>query len=123
RHHIVALVENLPRFSRVRQLTISSLKRFVRIERFEDHSELARIHAEAAGEEPVDWAYAVDKRTHCSDEELWPPPLITGNDFIAMGFPPGPHFKEILTRVEDEQLEGRLKSHEDAMEYVRRNFV
>jgi len=122
-HHIVALVENLPRFSRIRQLTVSRLKRFIRVERFEDHCELSRIHAEAAGEEPVDWAYAVDKRTHWSDEEIWPPPLMTGNDLIAMGFPPGPHFKEILTRVEDEQLEGRLTSHEDAMEYVRRNFV
>jgi poly(A) polymerase len=122
-HHIAALVENQPQFSRIRHLSISSLKRFVRIERFEDHAELSRIHAEAGGEEPLDWAYAIDKRTHWSDEDLWPAPLVTGNDLIAMGFPPGPHFKEILTRVEDEQLEGRLTSHEDALEYVRRHFV
>jgi poly(A) polymerase len=39
-----------------------------------------------------------------------------------MGFKPGPLFKEILTRVEDEQLEGRLTNREQALEWVRRNF-
>jgi len=51
-----------------------------------------------------------------------PRPLVTGNDLIAMGFQPGPQFREILTRVEDEQLERRLTTHEDAVVFVRRNF-
>src|SRR6185436_14024742 len=34
-HHIVALVENLPRFSEVREMSVSTLKRFFRIERFD----------------------------------------------------------------------------------------
>jgi poly(A) polymerase len=55
-HHIEALVENLPRFSEVRQMSMSRLKR------------------------------------------------------------------EILTRVEDEQMEDRLKSREQAMQFVRANF-
>ena len=121
-HHIQALVENLPRFSEVHQMSMSSLKRFFRLDRFEDHLSLARIHATAAAEEPTDYAYAALKRAEWSDKEIWPEPLVTGNDLIAMGFPPGPPFKEILTRVEDEQLEGRLSTREEAMEFVRRNY-
>jgi len=121
-HHIVALVENLPRFSEVHQMSTTVLKRFFRLDRFEDHLKLARIHAVAAGEEPVDYTYASLKRREWTNAEIWPQPLVTGNDLIAMGLPPGPKFKAILTRVEDEQLEGRLTTREEAMEFVRRNF-
>jgi len=121
-HHIVALVENQPRFSEVRQMSVSSLKRFFRLERFEDHLELARIHAVVAGVLPLDATFAHRKRNEWSDDEIWPQPLVSGNDLITMGFSPGPRFKEILTRVEDEQLEGRLSTPEQAMEFVRRHF-
>src|SRR5262245_52880290 len=120
-HHIVALVENLPRFFEIRQMSMSSLKRFFRIERFEDHLELARIHAVAIGEEPVDYAYALGKRKEWPDQAIWPEPLVTGNDLIAMGFSAGPRYKEILTRVEDEQLEERLMTREQAMDFIKRN--
>jgi poly(A) polymerase len=41
---------------------------------------------------------------------------------IEAGYEPGPRFKQVLTAVEDAQLEGRLTSREGAMEYVRREF-
>jgi poly(A) polymerase len=55
-------------------------------------------------------------------EAIRPTPLISGQDLIEAGYEPGPRFTEILTAVEDAQLEGRLESHEAAMEYVRREF-
>jgi hypothetical protein len=48
--------------------------------------------------------------------------LMTGQDLIAMGYEPGPRFREILSAVEDTQLEGVLKSREEALEFVRRAF-
>jgi len=51
-----------------------------------------------------------------------PAPLVTGVDLIAAGYRPGPLFKEILSAVEDGQLEGRLQSKEEAMQYVEREF-
>jgi len=121
-HHIVDLVENLPRFSEVPKMSISTLKRFFRLNRFEDHLRLAKIHAQAAGESLANYEYAWAKREEWQDDEIWPEPLVTGNDLISMGFTPGPLFKEILTRVEDEQLEGGLVNREQALEWVRRNF-
>jgi len=122
-HHIVALVENLPRFSEVRQMSMSRLKRFFRLDRFEDHLELARIHAAAAGDNPTEYSYAASKREEWPERVIRPPLLVTGNDLIEMGFSPGPQFKEILTRVEDEQLEGRLATREEAIDFVKREFV
>ena len=121
-HHMVALVENFPRFSQVRQMPVSDLKRFFRLDRFEDHLELARIHRAAAKEDFADYDLARRKRSEWGDMDIWPEPLITGNDLIAMGWPPGPAFKEILTRVEDEQLEGRLNTQQEAMNFVKEQF-
>ena len=121
-HHVVALVENLPRFSEIRQMRASTLKRFFRLGRFEDHLELARIHRVAAGEDLADYAYARRKREEWTEREIWPEPVVTGDDLIAMGYAPGPHFKEILTRLEDEQLEGRIRNRDDAIDFIKRHW-
>ena len=39
-------------------------------------------------------------------EAIRPASLISGDDLIAAGYVPGPRFKEILSQVEDAQLEG-----------------
>jgi tRNA nucleotidyltransferase/poly(A) polymerase len=51
-------------------------------------------------------------------EVLDPPPLVTGDDLIAWGWKPGPHFGGILGIVRDHQLDGTLKTPEAA-----RNFI
>lgn len=52
-------------------------------------------------------------------EVLNPPPLVTGNDLIALGLRPGPQFKQLLDEVRDAQLNGELLTHEAAMECVQ----
>jgi len=121
-NHIIALVENLPRFSAIRQMSVSSLKRFFRTSRFEDHLALARIHLITAGSDLSDYDFAHRKQHEWSDDDIRPVPLITGDDLIQMGFAPGPQFKQILTRVEDEQLEGRLQTRSDAIGFITRNY-
>lgn len=51
-------------------------------------------------------------------EEIDPPPLIGGNDLIALGCDPGPRFKEILTAVRDAQLDGDIATREAALQLV-----
>ena len=55
-----------------------------------------------------------------SREEIAPEPLVTGRDLIEMGYKPGPVFKRILDAVREEQLENRLTSHEEGIEWVRK---
>lgn len=47
-------------------------------------------------------------------QKLNPPPLITGQDLLRLGIPRGPVYREILDRVRDEQLEGRLANSAEA---------
>jgi poly(A) polymerase len=121
-HHIVALVESLPMFLKIRDLSVSALKRFFRSYRFEDYLELERIHAAAEGGDASAHQYAAKKYLGWSRDEISPKLLITGEDLIAMGFQPGPAFKEILTRVEDEQLEGHLVTKEDATGFITKTY-
>ncbi len=45
-------------------------------------------------------------------------PLLTGNDLKNLGLKPGPAFKSILTTLREKQLDGELKSREDAIAFV-----
>ena len=121
-HHINALVESLTVFARIATMSISSVKRFFRLQRFEDHLELARIHSIACGGDPNGYAFALRQYHEWTHDDIAPRPLVTGEDLIALGYNPGPPFKEILNRVEDEQLEGRLNERTEAVEFVVKHF-
>jgi poly(A) polymerase len=54
-----------------------------------------------------------------SPAEINPPPLLTGNDLRQAGLVPGPRFKELLEAVRDAQLDGLIKTCEEALEFVR----
>ena len=45
---------------------------------------------------------------------------MTGRDLIEMGYKPGPIFKRILDAVREEQLENRLTSREEGIEWIRK---
>lgn len=49
-----------------------------------------------------------------------PPPLIRGGDLKALGLKPGPVYKQVLTAVLDAQLEGAVRTRDDAFALVRR---
>ena len=55
-------------------------------------------------------------------EPLIPKPLITGKDLIELGFKPSQMFREILTTIQTEQLENRLKEKEEAIHYVNKHW-
>jgi poly(A) polymerase len=45
--------------------------------------------------------------------------LISGHDLISLGFEPGPALGAMLREVEELQLEDKLRTREEAIEYVR----
>jgi poly(A) polymerase len=63
------------------------------------------------------------KREEFAQEPLIPPPLLTGRELIALGFKPGPRFKEILEAVQSRQLEGTLRDGDAALAFVRETFA
>ena len=50
--------------------------------------------------------------------DVAPPPLVTGDDLIAAGLPPGPGFKPRLAAAYDAQLEGRVTTRAVALAFA-----
>jgi poly(A) polymerase len=119
---IVALVDNHMRFGHVTRMKESTLKKFLRMPRFEEHLALHRADSLASHRHLTTYELIREKLATIPPENMRPTPLVNGDDLIAAGYAPGPKFREILTAVEDLQLEGRLASRDSALEFVRREF-
>jgi poly(A) polymerase len=119
---ILALVENHMRFGQIFQMKESTLKKFLRMPEFDEHLELHRIDCLSSHGLLDAFDYAREQLRSLPPEAIRPAPLMTGRDLIEAGYAPGPRFKEILSAVEDAQLEGRIATHEAAMEMVARDF-
>lgn len=115
---VMALVRHHLRFKDVFQMRPATLKRFARMNRFEEHLELHRLDCLASHGDLSAWRFVKDFLARTPPEELRLRRLLTGDDLIALGYPPGPRFAEILDAVEDAQLDGRLTIREDAVAFV-----
>jgi len=119
---ILALVENHMRFSHATRMSESTLKKFLRMPAFDQHLALHRADSLASHRNLSTYEFVQQKRAEIPPEKMRPSPLVTGDDLIAAGHAPGPKFREILNAVEDAQLEGRLLSRADALDFVHRQF-
>ena len=50
--------------------------------------------------------------------QMFPPPLVSGDDLVRLGHRPGPRFRTLLEAVFDAQLEGRIRSRDEAIRYL-----
>jgi poly(A) polymerase len=119
---ILALVENHMRFAHALRMNESTFKKFVRMPRFDEHLELHRMDCLSSHGDLTSYNFMREKMAAMSPAIMRPAPLITGDDLIGAGYVPGPQFKKILAAVEDGQLEGRLRSRDDAMAFVGGEF-
>lgn len=106
-------------FKDAKKMRLNKLKRLFAEEGYPELAELCRVDALASSGDLSDYYYCQEMFQKLSHEEIKPKPLITGHDLIAMRLKPGPLFKEILTKIEDEQLEGNLTTKEAATERVK----
>ena len=116
---VLSLVANHMRFGDVLRMKESTLKRFFRLPRFEQHLELHRLDCQSSHRDLSLYDFAREKFHALPAEQIRPTPLITGEDLIQAGYQPGPAFKELLTAAEDAQLDGSISTKEEAMELVR----
>ena len=119
---ILALVANHMRFADVEKMRPSTLKRFFRLNRFDEHLALHRIDVLASHGHLGLYEFAKQHYETAEPAQLRPTPLITGADLIALGYRPGPDFRRMLTIVEDAQLDGSIQTREDAMALVEGEF-
>ncbi len=115
----VACVKNHMSFKDVKNMRVSTLKRFLARPTIEDEMELHRVDCLGCHGLLENYDFLRAQQVEFSNAPLIPPPLITGRDLIANGYKPGRLFKKILGAVEAMQLEGAVTTPEEALAWVR----
>jgi poly(A) polymerase len=116
---VTALVANHMKFKDVRQMRLSTLKRFLCLPHFGEHLELHRLDCLASNGYTDSYEFVQSKLAELDDEELHPPRLLTGDDLISCGYQPGPKFGLALQAIETAQLEHEIHTKEEALRLAR----
>ena len=109
-------------FKDVPKMRVAKLKRFMARPTFEDELELHRVDCSSSHRMMDNYEFLLRKREEFANEPIIPPPLVRGDDLIALGLKPGPRFGEILEAAETRQLEGTLRNREEALEWLKREY-
>jgi len=118
----LALVENHMRFADAQRMNASTLKRFFRLENFDEHLALHRMDCLASSGHLENWEFVRERLAAIPEEAVRPRPLLTGHELIAAGYKPGARFKEMLRAVEDGQLEGAIGTQAEALALILERF-
>ena len=116
-------VKNHMAFKDVQNMRVATLKRFLARPTIDDELELHRVDCQGSHGLLDNYDFLLRKREEFSNEPLIPPPLITGRDLIAAGLQPGPPFKKLLDSAQALQLEGGLKTREDALVWLKEELA
>jgi len=119
---ILALIENHMRFADAPRMKDSTLKRFFRLENFDQHLALHRMDCLAAHGNLDIYDFVRERYESTPEEVVRPKLLLSGRELIAAGYEPGPQFQHMLRTVEDAQLEGFIATPIEAMALVRERF-
>jgi len=132
KNRILRLVQNHMRIHNLSEETKeTALKRLVN--QMGDETPLLVLHT-LADKEASRGILSIQKdqveETHCfqlldlykQKEIVHPTPLIDGHDVVALGYLPGPKVGRILNVVKEKQLEGEIKTREDALKLLKERF-
>lgn len=120
----VEAVANHMVFKDVQKMRISRLKRFMARPGFEDEMELHRVDCQSSNGFSDNYDFIRQKQEEFGHDPLplIPKPLINGHELMAIGIPKGPQMGELLTAVQNLQLEGVLTTSEEAFAWVKENW-
>jgi poly(A) polymerase len=119
---ILSLVEHHMKFKDVRKMRPATLKRFVRLPRFEDHLALHRLDCLSSHRNLEAYEFVTDFLEKTPPEVVRPARLINGEDILGLGYAPGPVIGVILTAVEEAQLNGEISTKGEAISFVEKKF-
>jgi poly(A) polymerase len=119
---ILALVDNHMKFGAVAEMRASTLKKFVRLSGFEEHLALHRLDCLSSHRHLDSYEFVQQFLAVTPPEQVRPERLLTGDDLKTMGFQPGPLFAQILHALEDAQLEGQIRTREEAEQFVMKGY-
>ena len=116
---ILLLIANHMRFADAPRMKQSTLKRFFRLQHFDQHLALHRLDCLASHGLLALYDFARERYASMPEEQVRPSLLVTGRDLIEAGYQPGPEFSKMLSAAEDAQLEGTVHNREEALALIR----
>src|ERR1700688_1153990 len=119
---IVSLVEHHMKFKDVEKMRPATLKRFVRLPRFEENLALHRLDCLSSHRNLEAYEFVTGFLRDTPPEVVRPARLLGGEDILALGYAPGPVIGTILAAVEEAQLNGEISTRNEAMSFVEKRF-
>jgi poly(A) polymerase len=114
------LVEKHQILCDVRQMQQAKVKTLLNHPGIRDLLELHRADALASGRSIDHVEYCEELLRKWGKTDLNPLPLLTGHDFLMMGIPQGPIYRELLEAVREAQLNGTITTRAEAIALVQR---
>ena len=119
---ILALIKNHMRFGDVPQMKESTIKRFLRLPKFDEHLQLHWLDCSSCHGKLGIWE-SMKERFETEPAEVHSPSLfVTGRDLIKAGYKPGTQFKAMLEAAEDAQLEATIRSTKEGLALIQERF-
>ncbi|MEW5977560.1 MAG: CCA tRNA nucleotidyltransferase [Acidobacteriota bacterium] len=119
---VFELVRDHLKFKDLPHMRPATAKRFIRQEGFEEHLELHRLDCLGSHRNLDNWKLAWEMMSQLDPTEIRPPRVVTGDDLIRLGHSPGPRFQEILKDLEDAQLDGMIRTREEALAWLKERY-
>ncbi len=115
---VVEAVRNHMIFKDVQQMRPAKLRRFMARPNFGIELELHRVDCAGSHGDLENYRFLVNKASEYAREPLIPPPLIRGDDLIALGLKPGPRIGELLEAIQTAQLEREVTTRDQAVDLL-----
>ena len=123
REAVVTMVARHMDFMNIRRMKESTLRRFLAGPAIDEEILLHDIDCRGSHGKTENCDFAREKLEYFRSDQpggVIPPSLVSGDDLIAVGLKPGPRFKTLLNKVQDAQLEGRLRDRTAALAFLHK---
>ena len=120
---IVACVRQHMQFKDVKQMRKATLRRLLLRETFPLELELHRLDCLGSHGALDHYEFLLQQAAELEKQPAIRPPLLTGNDLIALGVKPGPAMGALLAEIREKQLQDELKTPRQARAWVRKRLA
>ena len=116
---MVACVRQHMQFKDVKQMRKATLRRLLLHETFPLELELHRLDCLGSHGDLGHYKFLAQQAVELEQQPAIRPPLLTGNDLIALGMKPGPALGALLSEIREKQLQDELKSPRQAKAWAK----
>ena len=115
---VISGVAHHMQFKDVQKMRTATLKRFMARDHFSNELELHRVDCLGGSGNLENHHFLLEKEREFDGEPIVPKRFITGSDLLSKGVPGGPGLGDLLTEIQDLQLDGSLTSREEALTWL-----